>query len=165
MRTTSLLFILTLLGWSFALPASAQRGMGDASGVARKGVAWPVETMSGTVASIEIGACELTTGRASQGVHLHVDTDQGERINLHLGPLFALEYVADRVGAGMPIEFDAFRTDALPDDAFIAKTLRYDDDTVHLRDDTLRPMWAYGRGMGRGRGMGAGHGRGCGHCW
>lgn len=156
---TAVFFVLTA-GW-----ALAQRGVGDPVGVARQGDALPVQTLSGTVVSIEVGACEQTTGRSPQGVHLLVDTDEGERINLHLGPLFAVDHLVDQMEDGLEISFDAFRTDALPDDAFIARTLRFDGKSVQLRDDSLRPSWAYGQGAGRGRGMGQGQGRGFGRCW
>lgn len=157
--STALIVVLSLL-YTAGL-ASAQRGMGDAAGVARQGNALPVQTFSGTVVSIEVGACEQTTGRSLQGVHLFVDTDAGERINLHLGPLFAVDHIVDQMGDGLDLSFDAFRTDALPEDAYIAKTLRFDGKTVSLRDDALRPSWAYGQA----RGMGGGQGRGYGRCW
>lgn len=159
-----LLRIALLLALALLLTANlaaAQRGMGDSVGVARQGVVPPVQTFNGTIVSVEVGPCERTTGRSLQGVHLFVDTDAGERVNLHLGPLFAVDHVVDQVEDGLDITFEAFRTDALPEDAFIAKTLRFDGKTVHLRDDTLRPSWAYGQGRGPARGQG----RGFGQCW
>jgi hypothetical protein len=143
-----------------AVPATAQKGTGEATGVAQQAVKPPIEAMSGTIKDIKIGPCERTTGRSSEGVHLIVQTKDGQTINLHLGPAAALDDALDQLSAGQQITFEAFRTDAMPKDAYVAKSLKAGDTTFDLRDDNLRPKWAIaaqgGRGAGRGPGMGAG---------
>lgn len=130
--------------------ADAQRGVGDPEGVARMAELPPVTEMSGTVTDMKIGRCEATTGRAEVGVHLLVETPEIDPLDLHLGPADALAHVIDQVDVGDTVSFEAFRTDAMPENAYVAKTLTVDDKTVHLRDDGLRPSWARDRGGFRG---------------
>jgi hypothetical protein len=164
-----------LLMLMFAVSAAAQKGTGEPTGVARQAVKPPIETMSGTIKDIKIGPCERTTGRSLEGVHLIVQTNSGKTINLHLGPEAALEEVVDQLSAGQQITFEAFHTDIMPADAYVAKWLKMGDTTFDLRDDTLRPKWAIaaqggrgggpGMGAGRGQGQGRGPGPGGGGCY
>ena len=164
-----------LLMLMFAVPTAAQKGMGEPTGVARQAVKPPIETMSGTIKDIKIGPCERTTGHSLEGVHLIVQADSGKTINLHLGPEAALEEVVDQLSAGQQITFEAFRTDIMPADAYVAKSLKMGDTTLDLRDDNLRPKWAIaaqggrgggpGTGAGRGQGQGRGPGPGGGGCY
>jgi len=159
-------------GLLFAVPAVAQKGIGDPAGVAREVVKPSIETMSGTIKDIKIGPCERTTGRSAEGAHLIVQAQDGKMINLHLGPAAALDDVLDHLSAGQKITFEGFRTDTMPQDAYVAKSLKAGDQTFDLRDDGLRPNWAIGpRGAGRGGGpgmadgRGQGPGRGAGGCY
>ena len=155
----TLILLLVLL---FAMPAAAQKGMGEPTGVARQAVKPPIETMSGAIKNIKVGPCERTTGRSLQGVHLIVQAESGKTINLHLGPAAALDDVLDQLSAGQQVTFEAFRTDAMPQDAYVAKSLKIGDTTFELRDDNLRPNWAIAARGGRGGGAGMGAGRGSG---
>lgn len=165
--------LILLSGLLWALPATAQKGMGEPTGVARQAVKPPIEAMSGTIKDIKTGPCERTTGRSLEGVHLIVQAESGKAINLHLGPAAALEDVLDHLSAGQQITFDAFRTDAMPQDAYVAKSLKVGETTFDLRDDRLRPNWAIaarggrggGPGSGPGRGQGRGPGQGGGGCY
>lgn len=154
------LLVLALAAAPFSAPAWAQKGTGDSVGVARSGNLPPVTQMSGTIQRIDLGPCESSTGRSPMGAHLSVDTPDGV-INLHLGPVSAVDHVLDQLAEGQTITFAAFRTEALPDDARIAKSLTIGDKTIALRDDGLRPTWAYGQGRGRGHGPASPRGR----CW
>jgi hypothetical protein len=155
------------------MPAAAQKGMGEPTGVARQAVKPPIETMSGTIKEIKTGPCERTTGRSLEGVHLIVQAKNGKAINLHQGPAAALEDILDHLSAGQQITFEAFRTDAMPPDAYVAKSLKAGDTAFELRDDNLRPNWAIaaqggrggGPGLGGGRGQGRGPGSGGGGCY
>jgi hypothetical protein len=147
-------FLILLVAALFgAAPALAQKGMGDPWGVARLPVKPPVLTLSGTVVEVTTGPCEATTGRSFQGTHLLVRFDDGRAINLHLGPAgaAAVDELAKVLSAGMAIRFEAFRTNQMPVNAYIAKTVWFgEEDVVVLRDDNLRPRWTLRRG-GRGR--------------
>ncbi|KAA5607049.1 hypothetical protein F1188_03850 [Roseospira marina] len=151
------------LGLLLAGPAQAQRGLGDAEGIVRQGTPTTTKAMAGRVVAVEDAPCAMTTGRASVGAHLILDTDDGTRINLHLGPVAAVPDLLDAVTPGTRIETETFRTEAMPADAAIARTVQVGDLTFELRDAALRPRWrigASGRGAGMGGGMGMGSGMG-----
>ena len=170
MRTLQASIIMLLSAALFALPAAAQKGMGEPTGVARQAVKPPVQAMSGTIKDIKIGPCERTTGRSLVGVHLVVQAENDKAINLHLGPEGALENVVDQLSVGQPITFEAFRTDLMPEGAYVAKSLKVGNEEFDLRDDNLRPNWAIaarggGPGMGAGKGQGRGAGPAAGGCY
>lgn len=148
--------------------AFAQKGTGDPTGMARRADRPAIVSMSGTVKDTKVGPCKLTTGRSAEGAHLIVQT-QDKVINLHLGPSAAVDDVLKAASVGQQIAFDAFRTDRMPPEAFIAKSVKAGDQTFAIRDDNLRPKWALGRGGGRGQGAGNGpgfgRGRGFGGCF
>jgi hypothetical protein len=161
--------ILTLAG-ALALggaagDAFAQRGTGEATGVARSG-AYEVRGLAGEIVDTKVGACASTTGRALEGAHLVVALPDGQEADVHLGPTFAegVSRILDAADAGDEVEAQVFRTDAMPFGAFAAVTVVLDGRTFELRDDNLRPAWARGAGGGRGTG-GGGAGGPAGRCW
>ena len=160
MKTLPMTVLAIASSFVLATPAAAQKGMGEPTGVAREMVKPTVQKMSGTVADIKVGECEQTTGRSSTGAHFIVRTKEEETINLHLGPLSAVEDLVEQVRPGTPVSFDAFRTDAMPEGAYVAKSITVDDKMTQLRDENLRPKWAAGRGPGPGEGAGRGQGKG-----
>ena len=153
---------LALAGCLLAAPSAfGQKGTGASTGVAASGDRPEIVSLSGTVTAIKEAPCEKTTGRSPMGMHLMLDTDDGP-INLHLGPLAEMTDLRNSVREGATITTDAFRTDALPDGAFIAVSVTAGEVTHQLRDaTTLRPRWARGSGRGGGRGYRYGGGR----CW
>lgn len=156
-----------ILGLTFGLLASnadAQRGMGDPEGIVRQGVRPEVSTLSGKLIEVRTGTCESTTGRFPIGTHLILETPQGDKLNIHLGPAPMLAETVNQLSAGQPLTVTAFRTEKMPEKHYVAQTLTFGDTTVRLRDENLRPVWAGGRGAGAGRGpgMGPGWGRGYG---
>lgn len=153
MKSISLFLSLALLGTVPVVPpAMAQKGTGEPGGVARQAVKPPIEAMSGTIKEIKKERCEKTTGRFVEGVHLIVQAQDNNRtINLHLGPASPLADVVQQLSPGQEVSFDAFRTDRMPKDAYVAKSLTAGGKTFALRGDSLRPKWASrGRGMGQG---------------
>ena len=146
---------------SFVASATAQKGMGEPGGVARQAVKPPSEVMSGTIKDIKTGRCERTTGRFVEGVHLIVQAQDNRTINLHLGPASPLADIVQKLAPGQEITFEAFRTDRMPKDAYVAKSLTAGGKPFALRNDSLRPKWASRRGgKGGGRGMAGGLGQG-----
>lgn len=142
-----------------AAPAVAQRGMGDAEGMARNPQAAEYVDLSGTVSEVVTGPCEMTTGRAAVGAHVIVQSDTLGRINVHLGPAAAVEALLDHLEPGVALTAEAFRTDRMPADAYVAKTVHVGDADYVLRGDDLRPAWAIGpRGGGQQRGQRPGFG-------
>lgn len=154
---------------ALALPAQAQKGTGEATGLARQGAQPAIETMSGTIKEVKVGPCKDTTGRSLEGMHLFVQTLDRGTVNLHLGPSDALDGALKSLTVGQTITFDAFRTKRLPKDAYIAKRVTTIEKTLKLREDDLRPVWAAGpgggQGMGQGQGQGPGGGKGRGACF
>lgn len=152
-------------------PASAQKGTGDATGVARQAVRPEVVSLSGKVVEIEIGPCENTTGQAVIGTHFILESPKGEKLNVHLGPAQVVDFVADQLPLGKQVKVQAFRTERMSDRHYVAQSLAVDGKTIRLRDDSLAPVWSggnprwAGRGgpqpaAGYGRGLGPGYGRG-----
>ncbi len=126
-------------------PAAAQRGMGDAEGVGRWDTPPPTATVGGTVADVEVAECAHTTGRADLGAHVFLAAADGRTLNVHLGPFAALEDLVATLEDGAEVEAEAFRTDAMPPDHYVAVTVTVDGQTVRLRDgDDLQPLWATG---------------------
>ena len=125
MKSLPFLLSVALLGIvSLVAPATAQKGMGEPGGVAGQAVKPPIETMSGTIKDIKTGRCERTTGRSVNGVHLIVQAQDNRTINLHLGPASALADTIQKLSPGETITFEAFRTDRMPKDAYVAKSLK-----------------------------------------
>ena len=149
----------------FSVSANAQKGAGETVGVGQQAVKPAVSKLSGELLEIKTGPCEKTTGKSPVGTHLIVLSD-GTKLNIHLGPEKAVDHVVDQLTIGSSVTFDAFRTEKMPENAYIAKSLTLDGKVINLRDNNLRPSWAYGRGKGQGMGQGSGSGRGPrGPCW
>ncbi|WP_210247276.1 hypothetical protein [Blastochloris sulfoviridis] len=129
-------------------PASAQKGMGEATGVARQADKPTVQSFAGTVENIEIAPCKRTTGRFVEGVHVKVQMPD-RIVDVHLGPSAALEDLLDQITTTNPVSFEGFRTDQMPENTYVAKTFTLGGTTYELRDDALRPNWAIGGRGGR----------------
>jgi hypothetical protein len=64
-----------------------------------------------------------------------------------------LKEVRDRIFVGQLVGAEVYRTQEMPADAYIAKTLTLGEDVIPIRDDNLRPVWA-GRPSGGRQGRG-----------
>jgi len=140
----------------------AQKGVGDQAGVARQPVLPPVVALSGKLVEIRIGLCEKTTGQSLVGTHLFVETPGGKNLNIHLGPAAGVADVVAKLSAraNHDMTVKAFRTEKMPENHYVAQSLTFDANTIELRDENLRPVWA-GRMNGfRERGVSQGGGRG-----
>lgn len=169
----------TLLTLGASLPAYGQRGVGEQVGMARQAVRPPVVTVEGKLVSVETGPCEKTTGFAGIGTHLMLEGENGQAVNLHLGPAAAVASYVEGLETGETIVAAAFRTDKMAADHYVAVKVTAGDHSLTLRDETLRPFWAGQRGAGlrrggggamcprggpgRGRGYGPGYGQGPGY--
>ena len=162
MRTAIVLSATAIALAAMGAPVLAQRGTGDEQGIVRSGVAVEPARVAGTVMDVMQTTCEGTTGRSPIGVHLIVETADGEDINLHLGPLAAMDDVLAAVQEGDAVQADAFRTNALAASNYVARTLTVDGQTFTLRGENLQPVWAGSGGMRQGPGLGGGQGRGAG---
>jgi len=159
-----LTFIITLL---FSLvvvnSAFAQKGMGDETGIARQGLTPVVVNITGELLEIKSGPCENSTGKGKIGIHLILQKKGGQRLNIHLGPESAVDHVVEQLVLKQQLSVDAFHTEKMPDNAYIAKSISINEKVIHLRDENLRPSWAYPRGSGQG--MGKNRQGNWGRCW
>ena len=187
MSTKKLVGIVTLTALMTMVSTTwGQRGMGDNEGVVRQAVETKRMTVEGTVKEIIIEKCENTTGPFVMGMHLLLTTGEKKQYNVHLGPAVLIKDLVKPLEAGQSVTVQAFRTEKMPTEHFVAIALKFDGKTVRLRDEKLRPAWAggqgqflgqyqaspelprwrpsYGRGFGMdyGRGYRAGLGRGMG---
>lgn len=142
----------------------AQKGTGDLEGVAQQTVKPEVVTLTGKLLKVNTGPCENTQGRSPAGTHLIVKTSGGTVLNVHLGPENAVDHVVDQLRVDDALTLNVFRTDRLPENAYIAKSLVMGDKVVHLRDRNLRPSWAYNRGKKGKKNKGKVRDR-WGNCW
>ena len=179
--------VLALLWGAVATPTYAQKGMGDPTGMARQAVKPEVMSLSGKVLAVESEPCEMSTGRASVGTHFLLETPEGVKLNVHLGPAAVVDHIADQLSVGREVTVEAFRTAKMPENHYVARSMALDGKTIQLRDETFRPFWfggsafprgwgglqsdpakapnprwggSPGYGLGAGRGLGSGYGRG-----
>lgn len=122
--------------------AFAQKGKGDAEGVARKAEKPEVVEISGKLKRVKIGPCESTTGRAEEGVHLLLRDENENEINLHLAPKQVVGPVVKEIRISQKVTARAFQTEKCGEHEYIAQRFTFNDKTYRLRDKTLRPYWA-----------------------
>ena len=157
--------------WLVTSVGLAQRGMGDAAGVVRLGVQPEIVDLSGQVVEVKIEPCLQTTGRSLLGAHFLLKTTEGQTLNIHLGPAVQVEFVVRELVPDAVVNVRGFRTEKMQEGHYVAQQIRCGDHVLTLRDETLRPVWAGGVGVGgvqavggdlRGfsRGVGRGPGRG-----
>lgn len=187
-RKLAILLVTVLTCSIVAEAAHAQRGVGQSSGVASRSSLPEVVRITGRLLEIKTEPCQATTGRASVGTHILLETTEGETLNVHLGPAVEVAdiiKVADQLVVGRKVTAECFRTEEMKKNHYVAKSLKMGRKSIELRDDNLRPVWAgrsygpssrsgfqtgrdeirrpgYGRGSGRGRTGGARYGRGAG---
>jgi hypothetical protein len=162
----SVLLAVCALGWGLTTPqVLAQRGVGGGAGVARQAIQVETASLKGKLVSVETGPCEKTTGRAPAGVHILLKVRRGEQLNVHLGPTTELQHVVDQLKVGQKLTVQAFRTEKTAKGHYVATSLKLGDETIQLRDEMRRPVWANNPPAGRGRGQGKfGPGGRCGQC-
>ena len=131
--------------------AYAQKGMGDYEGVGRQRIKPPVVSITGIVEKIETHTCENTTGRAELGTHLIIEDNCHQKLNIHLGPTEDVADIVRRISAGRKIKVIGFRTEKMPVNQYVAKTLVLDDQVIQLRDSMLRPYWSRNSLLATGR--------------
>jgi hypothetical protein len=137
-------------GWG-ASEALAQKGTGDATGVARQAVKPEVVSLTGKITEVQSAPCELSTGWGAIGTHVLLKADEGKTFNIHLGPQAEVADVAERLKVGETLVVSAFRTEKMWEGHYVAQSLKVGDEMIELRDVALRPVWAGGRAAARGR--------------
>ena len=143
---TGIKYVMPLIvGLLFADVVYAQRGQGEAQGVARRGAKPEMIELTGTLVNVETAPCGRTTGRSEMGTHLFIEQEDGVRINLHIGAADAVQPFVDTLEVGQTIEATAFRTELMDENHYVAKTLRSGEDTLEVRREDLSPFWSQQR--------------------
>jgi hypothetical protein len=143
------LILAGLMLVSPGLPVQAgQKGMGDDTGVGQQAVKPEIVKLSGVIESVKTGPCEKRKGRTPIGAHILLKDTTGKTLNVHLGPTNILQPTLDKLSKGQSITVMAFRQDQMPANHYVAQSLILGNETIQLRDESLRPKWAGGRGRG-----------------
>jgi hypothetical protein len=99
-------------------------------------------TFRGVVERVEPHSCSaMGRGRGQTGVHLLVETDDGER-EVHLGPTAFLSEQGVAFADGDLVEITGSRVTCGGSDAVLAREVKKGDKTLTLRDTTGAPAWA-----------------------
>ncbi len=130
-----------VIGALFATPVAAQKGMGDKEGIARSGDSVDSLEMTAILESVHLHPCEKTTGKAPEGMHLHVLDKEGNHWNIHLGPTGPVQRVIGPLEPGAELTISGFTSETLPEKHLVASTLQCGDQIWRLRDKNLRPVW------------------------
>jgi hypothetical protein len=140
----------------FLSTAYAQKGVGDETGLARQAVKPALASLSGTVVYVDTKVCEKTTGHGEVGTHFLLKTEQNKTFNIDLGWSEAevVKNLAKNLIQGKQVTIVGFRTEKMPPERYVAKSVTIAGTTTTLRDDNLRPVWAGRSAGGRGRGPG-----------
>lgn len=131
--------------------ACAQKGMGGYEGVGRQRIKPPIVRLSGIMKKIETHPCKNTTGRAELGTHLIIKDTRNNKLNIHLGPSEDVNDIVRSLSVGSRIDILGFRTEQMPANQYVAKTLILSDQVIHLRDSMLRPYWSRNSFLPAGR--------------
>lgn len=105
-----------------------------------------VQTVTVTVQKVEIFSPEKGM---SMGIHLTTNLND-ELLDVHLGPAWFIKNQELQIIEGDELEITGSMITFEGSEALIAKTVKLKEDTLTLRDDTGRPVWA---GWTRGRRM------------
>ena len=98
-------------------------------------------TLSGKIRAIKTKLCERNQGGSRVCFHLTVLTSQQKEIDLHLGAKDIVGKVVNQLAVNQILAFDAFRSQQMPENSYIAKTLSLDDRVIHLNNDVTTPNW------------------------
>jgi hypothetical protein len=141
-RSAAILAVLLLS----AQPLVAQRGMqwrggggwGPGTPYARLFDPKTIETVSGTVASIDTASPMAGMGA---GVHLTLKTGKGD-LSVHLGPVWYLENQDINIQPGDQIQVRGSRILFQGKPAIVAVEITKGQDALKLRDENGFPLWS-----------------------
>lgn len=134
---------LIVLFWTATVPG--QLGMGDNKGIAQQRLKPRLVRISGKLQEIKTHPCENTTGKADLGTHLILKDKHGQELNIHLGPAPAVSEAIKRLTVGTKLDLLGFRTEKMPQNHYVAKTLILANHLIQLRGSDLRPYWSNNR--------------------
>ncbi|MBI5634091.1 MAG: DNA-binding protein [Nitrospirae bacterium] len=132
--------VVVLIGASVVLaaPWKGSGGWGMGSQYQRNFNPSTVETVSGTVASVE--QTKPMKGM-NYGIHVMLKTEK-ETIEVHLGPGWYIERLDTRIEKSDKVEVKGSRVTIAGKQVIIAQELKKGDNTLILRDSAGIPVWA-----------------------
>jgi len=136
----TLVSALSVMIWTPA--ALGQLGMGDSKGIVQQRLKPRLIRVSGRLQRIETHPCESTTGKAELGTHLILKDKDGRELNIHLGPTSEVSKIVKQLTVSTRLDLLGFRTDKMPRNHYVAKTLIFPNHIIQLRDSDLRPYWS-----------------------
>lgn len=103
-----------------------------------------------TVSAI-VQKVEMFTPRKGMAIGIHLQANVNDKLlDIHLGPAWFIKNQELQIMEGDELEITGSMITYNGVEALIAKSLKLDEDTLVLRDDTGRPVWA---GWKRGKKM------------
>jgi len=132
--------VVVLFGASVVLaaPWKGSGGWGMGSQYQRNFNPSTVETVSGTVASVE----QTTPMKGmNHGIHIMLKTEK-ETVEVHLGPSWYIERLDTKIEKNDKVEVKGSRVTMAGKPVIIAQELKKGDNTLILRDSAGIPAWA-----------------------
>jgi hypothetical protein len=132
--------VVVLIGASVVLatPWKGSGGWGMGSQYQRIFNTSTVETVSGTVASVE--QTKPMKGM-NYGIHIMLKTEK-ETVEVHLGPGWYIERLDTRIEKSDTVEVKGSRVTMAGKQVIIAQELKKGDNTLILRDSAGIPVWS-----------------------
>lgn len=132
--------VVVLIGASVVLaaPWKGSGGWGMGSQYQRIFNTSTVETVSGTVASVE--QTKPMKGM-NYGIHIMLKTEK-ETVEVHLGPGWYIERLDTRIEKNDTVEVKGSRVTMAGKQVIIAQELKKGDNTLILRDSAGIPVWS-----------------------
>ncbi|MBI5074782.1 MAG: DNA-binding protein [Nitrospirae bacterium] len=140
MRIGSVFVVALFFGTSLAMaaPWKGSGGWGMGSPYQRNFNVSTVESVSGTVVSVE--QTKPMKGMY-YGMHIIVKTEK-ESLEVHLGPGWYIERLDTRIEKGDKVEVKGSRVTMAGKQVIIAQEVKKGDNTLILRDSAGVPAWA-----------------------
>ena len=147
------ILLTTLVLANLTVFSFAQKGVGNAVGIAQEGIQTQVNEISGSLIEVLDEPCTETTGKYAMGTHLlikHNINNKEQVVNIHLGPTALVSVMVDNLVPGREISLKIYYAEGLPENHYVAKSFSYGNNQYKLRDANLKPFWA-NNGKGRRR--------------
>lgn len=135
---TGKFYLAAALVLLFAGNIYSQNGWGPGSSYNRMYDTKTVETISGSVISIDQ---ILTDKNMSVGIHLLLNTENGN-VSIHLGPAWYIENQDIQIIKGDNVSVTGSKVTYNGDQVIIAKEVIKGDQLLKLRDENGFPLWS-----------------------
>ncbi len=138
LSVTAALLVVFMGSIAFGQPMRGSGGWGMMGSYQRMYNPATVETLTGTVVSVEK---MMPMKGMSYGIHLTLKTDK-ETIPVHLGPSWFIDRLDSKIVKGDKIEVKGSRVTVNGKSAIIAAEVKKGDHVLVLRDSAGIPVWS-----------------------